>query len=96
LIKTLLTCCRVWTLAIFSLTAAILITLTTSVAPRNLLKKRIHYVDVGTSGGVWSLERGYCMMIGGEKEIVTTSTQFSQDSLQAARARREPPVENHR
>src|SRR6266576_645947 len=30
----------------------------------------IHYVDVGTSGGIWGLERGYCMMIGGEKEIV--------------------------
>ena len=30
----------------------------------------IHYVDVGTSGGVWGLERGYCMMIGGEKEVV--------------------------
>jgi 6-phosphogluconate dehydrogenase len=30
----------------------------------------IHYLDVGTSGGVWGLERGYCMMIGGEKEIV--------------------------
>jgi len=30
----------------------------------------IRYVDVGTSGGVWGLERGYCMMIGGEKEIV--------------------------
>jgi 6-phosphogluconate dehydrogenase len=30
----------------------------------------IHYVDVGTSGGVWGLERGYCMMIGGEQEIV--------------------------
>ncbi len=35
------------------------------------LKERgIHYVDVGTSGGVWGLERGYCMMIGGEAEIV--------------------------
>jgi 6-phosphogluconate dehydrogenase len=35
------------------------------------LKKRdIHYVDVGTSGGVWGLERGYCMMIGGEREVV--------------------------
>ncbi|HTV41041.1 MAG TPA: decarboxylating 6-phosphogluconate dehydrogenase [Candidatus Sulfotelmatobacter sp.] len=32
--------------------------------------KGIHYVDVGTSGGVWGLERGYCMMIGGEKEVV--------------------------
>jgi 6-phosphogluconate dehydrogenase len=30
----------------------------------------IHYVDVGTSGGVWGLERGYCMMIGGDKEAV--------------------------
>jgi 6-phosphogluconate dehydrogenase len=35
------------------------------------LKARgIHYVDVGTSGGVWGLERGYCMMIGGEKQVV--------------------------
>ena len=33
-------------------------------------EKGIHYVDVGTSGGVWGLERGYCMMIGGEKEAV--------------------------
>jgi 6-phosphogluconate dehydrogenase len=33
-------------------------------------EKGIHYVDVGTSGGVWGLERGYCMMIGGPKEIV--------------------------
>jgi 6-phosphogluconate dehydrogenase len=31
----------------------------------------IHYVDVGTSGGVWGLERGYCMMIGGENAVVT-------------------------
>jgi 6-phosphogluconate dehydrogenase len=30
----------------------------------------IHYVDVGTSGGVWGIERGYCMMIGGEKDVV--------------------------
>jgi 6-phosphogluconate dehydrogenase len=37
---------------------------------RNLAPKHIHYVDVGTSGGVWGLERGYCMMIGGEKEVV--------------------------
>jgi 6-phosphogluconate dehydrogenase len=35
-----------------------------------LLPKGIHYVDCGTSGGVWGLERGYCLMIGGEKEIV--------------------------
>ena len=32
--------------------------------------KGIHYVDVGTSGGVWGLERGYCMMIGGPKDVV--------------------------
>ena len=37
---------------------------------KELAAKRIHYVDVGTSGGVWGLERGYCMMIGGEKNIV--------------------------
>jgi 6-phosphogluconate dehydrogenase len=33
-------------------------------------EKGIHYVDVGTSGGVWGLERGYCMMIGGPKDVV--------------------------
>jgi 6-phosphogluconate dehydrogenase len=37
---------------------------------RELRKKGITYLDVGTSGGVWGLERGYCMMIGGEKETV--------------------------
>lgn len=36
-----------------------------------LKAKGLHYVDVGTSGGVWGLERGYCQMIGGETEIVT-------------------------
>jgi 6-phosphogluconate dehydrogenase len=37
---------------------------------RELAQKKIHYVDVGTSGGVWGLERGYCMMIGGEIPVV--------------------------
>jgi len=37
---------------------------------KELAAKRIHYVDVGTSGGVWGLERGYCMMIGGENAVV--------------------------
>jgi 6-phosphogluconate dehydrogenase len=37
---------------------------------KELATRQIHYVDVGTSGGVWGLERGYCMMIGGEKEVV--------------------------
>src|SRR5215218_1839141 len=35
-----------------------------------LRAKGIHYLDVGTSGGVWGLERGYCMMIGGDKAVV--------------------------
>jgi 6-phosphogluconate dehydrogenase len=38
---------------------------------RELKDKDIHYVDVGTSGGVWGLERGYCQMIGGEMDVVT-------------------------
>jgi 6-phosphogluconate dehydrogenase len=37
---------------------------------RELGTKGIHYVDVGTSGGVWGLDRGYCMMIGGEAGVV--------------------------
>jgi 6-phosphogluconate dehydrogenase len=37
---------------------------------KELAPQNIHYVDVGTSGGVWGLERGYCMMIGGEVELV--------------------------
>ena len=37
---------------------------------KQLAAQQIHYVDVGTSGGVWGLERGYCMMIGGEAEVV--------------------------
>src|SRR5580698_8037168 len=37
---------------------------------KDLSGKQIQYVDVGTSGGVWGLERGYCMMIGGENDVV--------------------------
>ncbi len=37
---------------------------------KKLREKGIHYVDSGTSGGVWGLERGYCQMIGGEPEVV--------------------------
>jgi len=37
---------------------------------KELTSKGIHYVDVGTSGGVWGLERGYCQMIGGETNVV--------------------------
>ena len=45
--------------------AVIPITSTISAAPMNCMSKGVNYVDVGTSGGVWGLERGYCMMIGG-------------------------------
>ncbi len=37
---------------------------------KELASKKVHYVDVGTSGGVWGLERGYCMMIGGDADAV--------------------------
>src|SRR6202040_2342372 len=37
---------------------------------KDLKRDGIHYIDVGTSGGVWGLERGYCLMIGGEDEPV--------------------------
>jgi len=37
---------------------------------RELADERVHYVDVGTSGGVWGFERGYCLMIGGEPAVV--------------------------
>ena len=64
---------------ISSSTVAIPITSTTFAAPGNLQPKQIHYVDVGTSGGVWGLERGYCMMIGGASQIrCSTSTRFSR------------------
>jgi len=37
---------------------------------KRLAPRGVHYVDMGTSGGVWGLERGYCLMIGGEDEVV--------------------------
>ena len=40
---------------------------------KELSAKGLHYVDVGTSGGVWGLERGYCQMIGGENGVVKAS-----------------------
>jgi 6-phosphogluconate dehydrogenase len=40
------------------------------VRAKALRERGLHYVDVGTSGGVWGLERGYCLMIGGEAEVV--------------------------
>ena len=43
---------------------------TTSTGHDRFAGRGVHYVDVGTSGGVWGLERGYCLMIGGEQDVV--------------------------
>ena len=43
---------------------------TTCAAPASSTIQGIHYVDVGTSGGVWGLDVGYCMMVGGHEESV--------------------------
>ncbi len=37
---------------------------------KEMAQRNLHYVDTGTSGGIWGLERGYCLMIGGEREVV--------------------------
>ena len=50
---------------------------------KELAAKQIDYVDVGTSGGVWGLERGYCMMIGGPQAAVNVSIPFSEHWLRA-------------
>ena len=62
--------CRCWKRATSSSTAAIRTTTTISAAREALQAKGLHYVDVGVSGGVWGLERGYCHMIGGEPRRV--------------------------
>ena len=54
-----------------------------------LKQKGIHYVDVGTSGGVWGLERGYCMMIGGPKGSGAATRSDLQDA--GSRSRRHSP-----
>ena len=51
-------------------------------------------MDVGTSGGVWGLERGYCMMIGGETEIVEHLDPIFARLAPATRAHLEHPDEN--
>ena len=69
----------------------------------NALKDRgIHYLDVGTSGGVWGLDRGYCMMIGGDKAVVdrldpilaTLAPGPGDVPRTPAREGRDPRVEN--
>ena len=66
------------------------------------LKERgIHYIDVGTSGGVWGIERGYCMMIGGDKAVVdrldpifaALSPGIGDIPRTAGRERRDPRIE---
>ena len=61
---------RRWSRATSSSTAATATTATTSTGPRSSKEMDIHYVDCGTSGGVFGLERGFCLMIGGEDEVV--------------------------
>ena len=53
---------------------------------KELAPKGIHYVDVGTSGGVWGLERGYCMMIGGETAVGDSASTRSSRRWRPARA----------
>ena len=52
---------------------------------RELASKGVNYVDVGTSGGVWGLERGYCMMIGGPDETVQAARSDLQDARPGSR-----------
>ena len=54
-----------------------------------LKTKGIHYVDCGTSGGVWGLDRGYCLMIGGEEASSASRSRSSNPSRQAWPQRRE-------
>ena len=59
---------------------------------KELKDKGIHYVDVGTSGGVWGLDRGYCLMIGGDKERRRRiSIRSSPRSRPATAISRAPP-----
>src|SRR6202050_3167420 len=62
---------------------------------KELTTENIHYVDVGTSGGVWGLDRGYCMMIGGEKGVVNPlAPAFATLAPGAAGASRTPGRES--
>jgi 6-phosphogluconate dehydrogenase (decarboxylating) len=57
---------------------------------KTLKERGIHYIDVGTSGGVWGIERGYCMMIGGDKAVVDASTRSSRRWRRASAISRAP------
>ena len=63
-----------------SSTAATASSRTTSARAKEVAKKGIHYVDAGTSGGVWGAERGYCLMVGGPKEAVRAHRAGAPDA----------------
>ncbi|MBC7579729.1 MAG: decarboxylating 6-phosphogluconate dehydrogenase [Tardiphaga sp.] len=68
---------------------------------KTLKQKGLHYIDVGTSGGVWGIDRGYCMMIGGDKAVVdrldpifkTLAPGVGDIPLTAGRDGRDPRIE---
>jgi 6-phosphogluconate dehydrogenase len=53
-----------------------------------LKPKGLRYVDIGTSGGIWGIERGYCMMIGGDKDVVPARFRARRTGRAAIRGRR--------
>ena len=59
---------------------------------RSLSASGIHYIDMGTSGGVWGLERGYCLMIGGEREPVQRLDPIFRTLAPGASAAQAPGV----
>ncbi len=54
---------------------------------KELAARNLHYLDVGTSGGVWGLERGYCMMIGGPTEAVRRDPRAAAGRIEVAGTR---------
>jgi 6-phosphogluconate dehydrogenase len=62
---------------------------------KRLAANDIHYVDCGTSGGVWGLERGYCLMIGGETEAVTRLDPIFKTIAPGARSAEPTPSRTH-
>jgi 6-phosphogluconate dehydrogenase len=58
---------------------------------RQLAPRKIHYIDCGTSGGVWGIERGYCLMIGGATEVVAAARPPLQDDRPRAPGSRAYP-----
>lgn len=65
------------------------------VRAKSLVKKGIHYLDVGTSGGVWGLERGYCLMIGGDVESVKLLNPIFSTLAPGSENLKTAPVTSH-